>query len=56
MEVDEENDEFENVNLIEEDVFYLRGKVYWGDSTKNWKRSVWRKAEEFEIKHGKILY
>ena len=28
MEVDEENDEFENVNLIEDVVFYLREKVY----------------------------
>ena len=27
MEVDEENDEFENVNLIEDVVFYLREKV-----------------------------
>ena len=34
MEVDEENDEFENVNLIEDTAFYLREKIYRGDHEK----------------------
>ena len=52
MEVDEKNeknDEFKNVNLIEDVVFYLQEKVYRADCTKNWKRSGQRKAKKFEI-------
>ena len=33
MEVDEENDEFEDVKLIEDDVFYLREKMYRADNS-----------------------
>ena len=56
MEADQENDEFEDAKLIEDAVFYLREKTYRVDCTKNWKRSVRRKAEKFETRDGEILY
>ena len=54
--MDEENDEFENVNLIEDVVFYLRETVCRGDCTKTGRPGVRRKAKKFEIKDGEILY
>eukprot|EP00731_Ephydatia_muelleri_P004331 Em0002g507a len=50
MEADQENDEFEDAKLIEDVVFYLREKTYRVDCTKNWKRSIRRKAEKFETR------
>ena len=50
------NDEFEDAKLIEDVVFYLWEKTYRVDCTKNWKRSVRRKAEKFETRDGEILY
>ena len=54
--MDEENDEFENGNLIEDVVFYLRETVCRGDCTKTGRPGVRRKAKKFEIKDGEILY
>ena len=46
----------EDVQLLQDAVFYATEKRYRDGSEKNWKRSMRRKAGRFRILNGELLY
>ena len=42
--------------LLEDAVMYVQEKIYRSGTSKNWKRSVRRKAQRFSIENGELMY
>ena len=44
--------------LLEDAVMYMyvQEKIYRSGTSKNWKRSVRRKAQRFSIENGELMY
>ena len=54
--IEEDCNEFDDVQLVTDALRYAQGKGYRSDCSKNSKRSIRRKAKRFVVNNGDVHY